>query len=56
MGLAQFSMHPASLLPVKREILLADAASLRQKVARLLASDDPARVQAILARLREDPA
>jgi phosphotransferase system enzyme I (PtsI) len=54
MGLTEFSMHPASLLLVKREILLADAAQLRQKVSRLLASDDPARVHAIIARLRED--
>ena len=54
MGLTEFSMHPASLLVVKREVLLADAGQLRQKVSRLLASDDPARVHAIIARLRED--
>ncbi|MCP5265832.1 MAG: phosphoenolpyruvate--protein phosphotransferase [Burkholderiaceae bacterium] len=55
MGLVQFSMHPASLLRVKREVLLADAGKLRTRVARLLANDDPARVQALVARLaRED--
>jgi len=54
MGLNEFSMHPASLLRVKREILLSDMEQLRHKVARLLNSDDPARVQAGLAKLRED--
>ena len=52
MGLAQFSMHPASLLRVKQEILLADAGKLAPKVARLLASDEPVRVQSMLAKLR----
>jgi phosphotransferase system enzyme I (PtsI) len=53
MGLRAFSMHPASLLRVKREILRCDAERLRARVARLLATDDPARVQAGLERLRE---
>lgn len=53
MGLRAFSMHPASLLRTKREILRCDAERLRARVARLLASDDPARVQAGLERLRE---
>lgn len=52
MGLRSFSMHPASLLRVKREILGADATWLRSRVSRLLASDDPLRVQRGLARLR----
>jgi hypothetical protein len=46
-------MHPASLLRVKREILKCDAARLKPRVSRLLQSDDPARVQSGLARLRE---
>jgi len=54
MGLAQFSMHPASLLRVKQEILRADASKLAPKVSRLLASDEPARVAAMLAKLRAD--
>jgi phosphotransferase system enzyme I (PtsI) len=53
MGLRVFSMHPASLLRIKREILRCDAGRLRTRVARLLAADDPARVQAGLERLRE---
>ena len=56
MGLEEFSMHPASLLMVKREILLADVGRLRARVARLLNSDDPAKVQAAILRLRTDPA
>jgi phosphotransferase system enzyme I (PtsI) len=55
MGLREFSMHPASLLPVKREILLADASLLAPRVARLLNSDDPQRVHAALRRLRAEP-
>ena len=53
MGLTEFSMHPASLLRVKREILLSDAGQLAHRVNRLLTTDDPARVMAGLARLRE---
>ncbi len=55
MGLSEFSMHPASLLLVKREILLSDVGQLSHKVSRLLNTDDPVRVQAGLARLRLDP-
>ncbi|RPH66337.1 MAG: phosphoenolpyruvate--protein phosphotransferase [Burkholderiales bacterium] len=54
MGLTQFSMHPASLLRVKQEILRADASRLAPRVARLLASDDPLRVRALMARLVEE--
>ncbi len=55
MGLSQFSMHPASLLMVKREILLADVSQLSARVGRLLHSDDPAKVRAALQRLRTEP-
>ena len=54
MGLAEFSMHPASLLRVKREVLLADTGQLRARVTRLLNTDDPERVRAALARLLGD--
>ncbi len=53
MGLRGFSMHPASLLRVKREILRCDAERLRARVSRLLAADDPAKVMSGLERLRE---
>ncbi|MFA7666946.1 MAG: phosphoenolpyruvate--protein phosphotransferase [Burkholderiaceae bacterium] len=52
MGLTQFSMHPASLLRVKQEILLSDVSRLAPRVSRLLALDEPLRVQAALAKLR----
>jgi len=54
MGLTEFSMHPASLLRVKQEILRADTSRLAPRVARLVATDDPLRVRALLARLVED--
>lgn len=53
MGLRAFSMHPASLLRVKREILRCDAGRLRARVSRLLAADDPVKVRSGLDRLRE---
>jgi phosphotransferase system enzyme I (PtsI) len=53
MGLRSFSMHPASLLRVKRDILRCDAGRLRARVARLLAADDPVKVRSGLERLRE---
>src|SRR5690606_16052960 len=51
LGLREFSMHPASLLRVKREILRADASKLAPRVARLLNTADPLRVRSQLARL-----
>jgi phosphoenolpyruvate-protein phosphotransferase (PTS system enzyme I) len=53
MGLTQFSMHPASLLRIKRELIGCDVAALRPRVSRLVRCDDPARVHALLAQLRE---
>jgi phosphotransferase system enzyme I (PtsI) len=52
MGLTEFSMHAASLLRVKREILRADVGRLNPRVTRLLACDEPARAQSMLERLR----
>ncbi len=54
MGLTIFSMHSASLLRVKREVLLSDIGQLQPKVARLLGQDEPAKVASALARLRDD--
>jgi phosphoenolpyruvate-protein phosphotransferase (PTS system enzyme I) len=53
MGLTEFSMHPVSLLKVKREVLLSDVSQLGPKVQRLLASDDPIKVEAALRRLKD---
>jgi phosphotransferase system enzyme I (PtsI) len=51
LGLREFSMHPASLLRVKQEILRSDATQLAPRVARLLNCADPVRVRSQLARL-----
>ncbi len=51
MGLTEFSMHPASLLRVKQEVLLADAGKLVLPVKKLLLADDPERVRAQFERI-----
>lgn len=56
MGLTEFSMQPASLLRVKREVLRADVSQLTARVSRLVASDDPVRTSLLLERLREPAA
>lgn len=52
MGLSEFSMHPVSLLRVKREVLLSEVSRLVTPVTRLVRSDDPAKVNAALQKLR----
>ena len=42
MGLRSFSMHPAQIASVKQRVLRADARALGERVAEVLASDDPA--------------
>ena len=54
MGLAEFSMHAASVLRVKQEVLLADAGKLAPKVRRLLGTDDAQRVRVMLQKLQRD--
>lgn len=51
MGLKTFSMHPAQILEVKQEVLRSDAATLRQRVGRLLRDDEPDRIREAVARL-----
>ncbi len=51
MGLRQFSMHPAQILEVKREVLRSNLADLRRKVTRLLNTDDPVKLRQHLERL-----
>jgi phosphoenolpyruvate-protein phosphotransferase (PTS system enzyme I) len=53
MGLTEFSMHPASLLKVKQEVLLSDVKLLKPKATKLLSTDDPQRIAVALKRLRE---
>ena len=50
LGLRSFSMHPAQILPVKQEILRADAGQLEPWAQQVLTADDPA------AAMAHDPA
>ena len=51
LGLTEFSMHPASVLEVKRIIIESDIAELRQKAERLLNTSDAKEMQALIAEL-----
>ena len=51
MGLRQFSMHPAQLLEVKQQIMMADAAQLAVRVGRLLKLDEPEKIAEQLDKL-----
>ncbi len=51
MGLRQFSMHPAQVLEVKQQVVMADAEQLTMKVARILRLDDPERIRDQVERL-----
>jgi phosphoenolpyruvate-protein phosphotransferase (PTS system enzyme I) len=53
MGLTELSMHPASLLKVKQEVLLSDVRLLKPKATKLLNTDDPQRILVGLQRLRD---
>jgi phosphotransferase system enzyme I (PtsI) len=44
MGLRQFSMHPSQLLEVKQQVMMADAAQLAVRVARILKLDEPDKI------------
>jgi phosphotransferase system enzyme I (PtsI) len=51
MGLREFSMHPAQLLEVKQQVMMADAAQLASRVARLLKLDEPEKISEQLEKL-----
>jgi phosphotransferase system enzyme I (PtsI) len=51
MGLRQFSMHPAKILEIKRQVLRADLGELAPKVQRILKMDEQARVREAVERL-----
>ncbi|MDP1734953.1 MAG: phosphoenolpyruvate--protein phosphotransferase [Sulfuritalea sp.] len=51
MGLREFSMHPSQLLEVKQQVMMADAAQLTVRVARLLKLDEPEKISEQLERL-----
>jgi phosphoenolpyruvate-protein phosphotransferase (PTS system enzyme I) len=51
MGLRNFSMHPASILEIKQQVLRADVGELAPKVQRILRMDEQARVREAVERL-----
>ena len=51
MGLRQFSMHPAQIPEVKQQVMRSDFRRLRRQVARMLNTEEPARLRAQLERL-----
>ncbi|ARO86585.1 phosphoenolpyruvate--protein phosphotransferase [Nitrosospira lacus] len=50
-GLRLFSMHPAQLLTVKREVLRSNLSDIIPLTQKMLKADDPAKIQALLAKL-----
>ncbi len=51
LGLRQFSMHPAHLLHVKQRVLKSDLQELQVQTQKMLRSDDPDKLEALLARM-----
>ena len=51
MGLRQFSMHPAQVLEVKQQVMMADAGQLALRVAKLLKCDEPDKISEQLDKL-----
>ena len=51
MGLRQFSMHPAQLLEVKQQVMMADATQLATKVSRMTKMDETERIRDYVEKL-----
>ncbi|MBZ0104433.1 MAG: phosphoenolpyruvate--protein phosphotransferase [Sulfuricella denitrificans] len=51
LGLRQFSMHPAHLLTVKQQILRTHVPELSTLVSRMIKTEEPEKMHALLARL-----
>jgi len=51
LGLREFSMHPASVLEVKRQIIESDVGALRERVAQLLDGTDGVKLREELEAL-----
>jgi phosphotransferase system enzyme I (PtsI) len=50
-GLRHFSMHPAHLLSVKQRVLTTSLPDIASSVARILKTDEPEKMQALMERL-----
>jgi phosphotransferase system enzyme I (PtsI) len=55
-GLRQFSMHPAQLLTVKREILRSNLPDIIPLTQKMLKADDPAKIHTFLSKLNSHAA
>lgn len=51
LGLTEFSMHPASVLEIKRLVIDADVGALRRQVDRVLAAQDPGELRRLVDEL-----
>ena len=51
LGLRDFSMHPANLLLVKQRVLMSNLPEIEPITARILKSDDPDRLRALVTKL-----
>jgi phosphotransferase system enzyme I (PtsI) len=51
MGLRHFSMHPASLLPVKQRVLSTSLPDIAPTVARVMKSDEPEKLVSLIEKL-----
>ena len=51
MGLREFSMHPAQLLEVKQQVMMADTKQLTARVARILKLDEPEKISEQMEKL-----
>ena len=50
-GLRHFSMHPAHVLAVKQRVLMTSLPDIAPVVARILKTDEPDRMQALIEKL-----
>jgi phosphotransferase system enzyme I (PtsI) len=55
-GLRQFSMHPAQLLTVKREILRSNLPDIIPLTQKMLKADDPVKIHTFLSKLNSNAA
>ena len=51
MGLRQFSMHPAQVLEVKQQVMMADTVALAARVAKILKFDEPDKIAEQMEKL-----
>lgn len=53
MGLTNFSMHPASILPVKKKILESDSLKLKALASKLLKLNDSEKIETLIQKINQ---